>query len=174
MIGIRATSIAQTIRTLKEVRQKIGKDADARFRQKILYAFELVVKVSPQFSGDFASNWHIVTSDIPAYRRWPGKVGVDRSGKMLPIGTVHRAGDPEAVSFAMARAKFELQGVTRNSRVSFVNVTDLDTDGTHMTGPDGTVELRPENVIPGRVRIESYLRARLKEVNASAVAKGYA
>ncbi len=168
MIFVNANRLAASVKALKEKRKKISDTADGRFRQKLYYILELAAKVSPQFSGDFASNWHIVVSgNVPSYKRWGQKAGLDRQGKMLSVAmsqNVHQAGDPAAVSYVLQRGAAALRGVTRASQVHLVNASELTTDGTHMIGPDGVETLRPVNVIPGSVRIESYIRARAKEV----------
>lgn len=168
MITIRATSLAKSLKNLERLRKRVSDTADGRFRQKVLYLFEYALKVSPQFSGDFASNWHMVVDSgaSPAYKVWPAK-GVMQTfqerKRIASYGGVveapRKAGDPEAVNFALTRARFKLKGVTRNSKISFVNTTSLTTDGSQMIGPDGKVNLRPENlmVLQGR-RIESHLR----------------
>lgn len=171
MIAINVNKLRMSIARLQQVRKKVADTADGIYRQKIYYLLEAGVRVSPQFSGDFASNWFIVVDgNMPSYKRWPQKAGLDRDGKMLLNSTaqnVHKAGDPEAVSYALARAAGTLKGVTRKNKVHIVNATELTTDGTHMTGPDGTVNLRPENIIPGHVRIETYIRARAKEAKVT-------
>lgn len=170
MISINQRALWVSLEKLKKVRKTISDTADGRYRQKVYYAAELAVRVSPQFSGDFTSNWNIaVDGNMPVYRPLAG--GYDRVvANEKDNGTTgyriqpHKAGDPEAVGIAMARIAGQLRGVTRHSRVHLVNATDLDTDGRRMYGPDGVVNLRAENIIPGRVRIESYVRARIKEL----------
>lgn len=168
MISVNANALARSLRRLSEKRKKVADTADGRFRQKLYYLIEVAAKVSPQFSGDFASNWHLVVNgNAPSYKRWPQKDGMDRKGRLASSTTsqnIHQAGDPEAVTYVLARAAAALRGVTRNDKVHLMNMTDLTTDGTHMISPSETVNLRPENVIPGNVRIESFVRARAKEI----------
>jgi hypothetical protein len=171
MISINAGALKLSLAKLKTVRKKIADTADGRYRQKLFYAIELAARVSPQFSGDFASNWNIVVDgNMPVYKPLPGKLGVGTTARMSPEGFVsyhlaaHKAGDSEAITTTLARAAAQLRGVTIKSRVHIVNATDLYTDGTRMIGPDGPVNLRGDNIIPGRVRIEAYVRARIKEM----------
>jgi hypothetical protein len=166
MISINANQLKVSLDKIKARKDQIHKTADGRFRQKLLYLFGLAVKVSPQFSGDFAANWNIVVDgNMPVYRPLPGKYSdlVHEKGGHYRV-VAHKAGDPEAVNISTFRGLGQLKGVTLKSRVHFVNATELHTDGTRMIGPDGAVNLRPENLIPGGVRIESYLRARAKEM----------
>lgn len=167
-INIGALRISQA--KLQAARKTIIKRADAGYRQKLFYLIEAAARVSPQFSGDFASNWFLaVDGNMPVYRPLPAKYGVGagmretESGHYAYSETPHKAGDPEAVQIALQRAAGVLAHVTLKNRVHLVNATELHTDGTRMIGPDGVEQLRGDNVIPGRVRIESYLRAVAKQ-----------
>lgn len=170
MISINASALKMSLAKLQAVRKKVQDTADGRYRQKIFYAIELAARVSPQFSGDFASNWNIVVDgNMPVYKPLPGS-GVGTMPRTRLDGSTsyqlaaHKAGDSEAVSVALHRAAAQLRGVTVKSKVHIVNATELHTDGTRMIGPDGAVNLRGDNIIPGHVRIESYVRARIKEL----------
>lgn len=166
MIAVRADKIRMNLKKLAAVRDKVAKTAEARFRQKLYYIFERAVLVSPQYTGDFASNWNIVVDgDMPIYKPWADKL----AGSAVPVhkdnGTVeyrvHQAGDPEAVKTSLGRGASQLKKVTLKSRVHFVNATELRVgdEGTTMHGPDGVERLRPENVIPDHVSLEVFIRA---------------
>jgi hypothetical protein len=165
VIAVRADTIRMNLKKLAAVRDKLQKTADGRFRQKLYYLFEQAVRVSPQYTGDFASNWNIaVDGDMPVYRMWPDKL----AGSVVPVhrknGTVeyrvHQAGDLEAVKTSLARGAAQLRGVTMKSRVHFVNATELRVgdEGTTMEGLDGIERLRPENAIPTGTSIEVYIK----------------
>lgn len=165
MLSINIGKLRLAQEKLTALKRRVSDTADGRFRQKLYYILELGATVAPQFSGDFVSNFHLVVDgNMPSYHMWPEKQGLDSHGKLTPMGQAHQAGDSAAIDFATRRAAGVLRGVTRKSNVHLVNMTDLTTDGTHMIGPDGTVKLRPVNLIPGNVRIESYIRARVKEM----------
>ena len=85
----------------------------------------------------------------------------------------HQAGDPEALASPRARMVARLKGLTMKDRVQFINTTDLyvDSSGTKMVSPQETVNLRPQNIIPGGQRIESYIRAQAQ--NPSSMLKAY-
>lgn len=169
MLAIDVKKLRLSMAELQRRRTAVVKKGVEGYRQKIYYLLGVAAKVSPQFSGDFTSNWALaVNGDMPTYRMWADKA----SGSMTPMqrenGQVeyraHRAGDPEAITTAMARGAAALRKVTSlQDKVHLVNTTDLWTDGTKMYGPDGAVNLRAENIIPGSVRIESYVRARARE-----------
>lgn len=169
MIAIDVKKLRLSMAELERRKARVLKRGVEGYRQKIYYLLGVAAKVSPQFSGDFASNWTIaVNGDMPVYKMWADKA----SGSMTPMqrdnGQVeyraHRAGDPAAITTAMARGAAALKKVTSlQDKVHLVNATDLWTDGTKMHGPDGVVNLRAENIIPGGIRIESYVRARARE-----------
>lgn len=168
MIAINATKLAASIKSLQKVRTKVAEAADKAYRQKLYYLFELGVRVSPQFSGDFASNWNIVVDgNMPVYKPWPGKFESHllrhddaHTGAAAYRLHPHQAGDPEAVAASLHRGAGQLTPVTRKNRVHFVNATELRVgdSGQTMHGPDGVERLRPENVIPTGTRIEVFLK----------------
>jgi hypothetical protein len=167
MISIDTAKLKMSLAKLKTVRKKVADTADGIYRQKIYYLLEAAARVSPQFSGDFASNWALVIDgDMPVYRPHPDKLsGLGAVGKLGANGqttytaAAKQAGDFGAVQTALTRGAAALRGVTTKNRVHLVNATELYTpDGRRMVGPDGTVNLRPENIIPGNIRIESYVR----------------
>lgn len=171
MIAINAHSLAKSMKRLKDVKAEISKNADKAFRQKVFNLATMAVRVSPQFSGEFASNWSLaVDGNMPVFRPWGAKYDSRMTMQEGANGTYeyrhnpHKAGDPEAVGASMARIAGQLARVTRHSKVHLVNATELFTDGTRMHGPDGIEHLRPENIIPGRVRIERYVMARAAEL----------
>jgi hypothetical protein len=168
VIAVNGTSLAKGIKSLKAIRKKVADTADGAYRQKLYYLFEKGARVSPQWSGDFTSNWNIVVDgNMPIYKPWPGKFESRLSrhddahtGAAAYRVTPHQAGDPEAVGTALARGAAQLRGVTMKSRVHFVNATELHVGdgGTTMVGLDGVERLRPENVIPTGTRIEAYIK----------------
>jgi hypothetical protein len=166
VIGINASKLAASIKSLEKVRKKVADTADGIYRQKLYYLYERLVRVSPQWSGDFASNWNIVVDgNMPVYKPWPGKFESMVHRKDGEHGaayrvTPHQAGDPEAVGTALARGAAQLRGVTIKSQIHFVNATELEVGaaGATMIGLDGIERLRPENVIPTHTSLQVYIR----------------
>lgn len=140
------------------------------YRQKVLYLLEVAAKVSPQFSGDFASNWNLVVGGgTAAYKPWgekgqAGVMPVDKANGTTSY-RAYQAGDMQAVTTSMARGSAQSAKITSmKDTVHLVNASDLYTpDGVTMEGRGTVTVLRPQNIIPGRVRIESYVRARARE-----------
>lgn len=129
---------------------KIRESADKQYRAKVLAVFKDGLEVSAQWSGDWVKNFHLRKrgdSDLKAY------VEHDEGR----IGEIHQAGDSEAVNFAFTRAKFVQFGY--KDKMVMYNPAPLVFTGTTVTGPEGeTRKLRPENVIPGGVRLQTYLQ----------------
>lgn len=174
MIGLNLTKIKVAREQIKELRSRVANTADGVYRQKLYLLMEIAVKVSPQFSGEFASNWQFsINGVMPSVIPWAEKTSPSTmmrthdNGRVTYAAQPHQAGDEEAVNAALYRAGGKLRGVTLKDKVSLINPMPLDTDGTFMYGPDGKVHLRPENLIPGNVRIESYVEARAREVGVS-------
>jgi hypothetical protein len=154
MISLRVDAAANR-NILQRARAKVEANTNRTFRAQVYRMFEDVLLVSPQFSGEYASNWRIVAESGEAgaaFTPWPGK------GSVAVAQQPHQAGDPEAITFAReqaARVPFNFR-----QKVFFVNETPLEFTATTVTGAGGTQNLRPENIIPGGVRISSYLKAK--------------
>jgi hypothetical protein len=153
MITIKVNAIAA-----KRVRDK-AKSWQTRRTRDIIYAmFNDMLKVSYQFSGDFTSNWHIVTSTdpLPSYNQLSTK------GSVSYLQTPHKAGDPEAINMALANNPRAGLTFKAGDKVFFYNPTPLEFTGTTVTGPGGTRPLRPENVIPPGILMKTYIRRKYK------------
>lgn len=102
---------------------------------------------SPQWSGDYASNWRIVTDSIPGY---------DPQLKVKNWQSVEepfQMGDDFAVSIAVDRGRGAIDKVRWNMPIYLVNVTPvadlLDA---------GQVNLRPVNKLSPEMSVVSYLK----------------
>ncbi len=154
MISIRIDRAA-TKAVLERARNGVTDRANRKFREQVYRMFEDALIVGPQFSGDYVSNFRLITarSELGSYTAWPGK------GSVATSQQPHRAGDPEAATFARDRAA--RLPFTYKDKVYIVNETPLVFTESTVTGPDGvTRKLRPENIIPGGVLLASYLRAK--------------
>lgn len=178
MIALNFDKLQVSLKRLAQVRKSVKTKALDIYRQKIFYAAELALYVSPQFSGDFVSNWHIIVDgNMPMYR--PGgrdpeiTVNDSENGQFKYRQEPKRAGDLEFIRPVLSRFASQLKAVQLTSRVHIVNATDLDTDGKQMTSPYDKVDLRYENIIPGSVRIEQYVRARVRDYKPQAIPKEF-
>jgi hypothetical protein len=161
MITIKASAMTRNAAAFAAIKRKIVEEGDKQYRQRVLYMLKEAATVSAQFSGDYVSNWRIRVSgqaEAP-YNMWPNK-NPAKLGKLdLGQSRVYQAGDPEAINFAVTRAKFVPFGM--KDKVYLVNATPLTFTGTTVTGPDGdTRPLRPENIIGSGERIHSYMNSR--------------
>lgn len=147
MISIRVDRSA-----LPRVKAGVVDRANRRFRDQVYRMFDDLLLVSAQFSGDYVSNWRIVTQNdsLPTYERWHHKGEVQVSQQPL------RAGDIEAYSYA--RTHSVRKPFNYKDKVQFYNPTPLEFTGTTVTGEEGTKPLRPENIIGTGILAASYLR----------------
>jgi hypothetical protein len=171
VIAINLNAIRFSTKKLEALRGKVKATGDAIFRKKLYAMAEMAVMVSPQFSGDFVSNWNFaVNGNMPVYRpggRAPDMVPFDKedggTGYRL---NVKQAGDREFAMQALHRMGLQLRWVTLESKVHLVNATDLEigAGGDTMTSPYDTVDLRAVNIIPGNVRIGQYIKTHIKGI----------
>ena len=141
--------------SLAKARKKLDAYANRKFRATVYYMYEEMLLVAAQFSGDYVSNFSIITQNdgYPQYHESPEKAAMDRL-----YGAPHQAGDAPAV--LANRASMARKPFTYRDKVYFVNPTPLFFTATTVTGRDGvTRPLRPENVIPGQVTIKQFMRS---------------
>lgn len=180
MITINTDGIRRSLEVLKTKRAQIEEEAVKGYRSKILNMYWELLKVSPQFSGDFVSNWDIEVSQglgkraattkkaslgaataRRGYAQVPGKSEFS-SHPTQRYEAPHNAGD-EGGGFAssLARGRSRMKYVTYYGQpVAFVNATGLDIDSPIIVGPDGVQQLRDDKVIGAWGSISSYLHAR--------------
>jgi len=131
------------------------------YRKRVYYMFEEMLLVSYQFSGDFTSNWRIITQadSMPSYVESPEKNATQVDFLLGRAIQPHRAGDAPAI--LVAREAVVRKPFSYNDKIYFVNPTPLHFTGTDVTGPDGvTRPLRPENVISSGQTIKAYMQSR--------------
>ncbi len=138
------------------LRAKAKENLDAQFRVKVLERFKLLASTSPQWSGDFTSNWEISLDGAATYIPWGAKE--EDSVAKSQSAPKTQMGDMEAVNYAVEHAKLVKFGY--GSRISFTNATPLTFTDTTVTGGGTTNNVRPENLIDGRVALFSYLKSR--------------
>lgn len=151
-------SIKVSTKALAKAKERVVVNANRRYRAIVYKMFEELLRVSPQYSGDFASNWVILAGNghgDPGHKQWPLKDSLDV--KQQPF----RAGDPLAIGYARSQAV--RVPFSYKDKVYFVNSTPLHFTETTVTGPDGkTMNLRPENLIPVATMLNSYLKAKFE------------
>ncbi len=153
MISIKISTAA-----LRKANQRLVENANRRYRRIVYKAFDELLFVSPQYSGDFASNWKIVAGAShgePDYNEWPLKHSLDIKQ--------HPAAAGDALAIGYARSQAVRVPFNYKDKVYFVNPTPLHFTETTVSGPDGkAMKLRPENLIPVGVMLNSYMKAKFE------------
>lgn len=150
-------SIKISTAALKASKQKLVENANRRYRRIVYDAFEAMLDVSYQYSGNYTMNWHIVTNQQghPSYVEYGVKDSVNYQQP-------HAAGDLPAIDFARqgaVRAPFNYK-----DKVYFVNPSPLEFTQDSVTGPDGeTMKLRPENIIGSGILLKSFVQAYMRD-----------
>lgn len=153
-------SIRVNLAALAKMKEKVVIHANRKYRAQIYKMFDDTLLMSAQFSGDYVSNWWIVTQDdgVPAYQEWANKGSVN--SRQQPLSR----GDPTAIDFA--RSRMTRKPFSYKDKVYFVNPTPLEFTAMTVTGPKGdTRPLRPENVIPGGVTVKQYLKSKYGKIS---------
>lgn len=165
MIVFRADTRARNMQNISRMKKQFEEELNKQYRKKVYAMFGELLRISPQYSGDFVSNWHIrpETSSIKGYKEWrhKGKVIQGRKWSILGQNSYEQAakmGDPEAINFALTRAKFVK--FDYRQRVHFTNQTPILLDATTVTGDGVTHNLRPVNLLSPPEQLFSYMRAK--------------
>ncbi len=160
MIAINPAKLARAAANVAKLPGKVDEIANKKYRRVLMAMFKDLGKVTPQFSGDLASNWYIVKSGgkTVAYKRWPNKTGDKHLGRHT--GGVKDAGDPEALDYAYERAyRFVLNNVTYKDKVSFFNPTPLLIISPQIYDETGhAVQMRNAEAIAAWRSISSFLK----------------
>jgi hypothetical protein len=158
MITLNIDLLLQAKKAVKSKQAEVLAARDKQYRSKVLAMYKELLYVSPQFSGDFVSNWDIETplSNSRAYKEIPGKNSVAISQQP------HEAGDksPELDS-AYMRGVSRMRYVTYGQPVYFTNPTPIQISSPEVIGPDGKRnDLRDSTVITAWESIHSYLQSK--------------
>lgn len=106
-------------RYFADARRKIDAEINKQFRKRVLAMFNDLLRSSPQWSGDFASNWRVNTTGSSQYvpNAWKGHT--------KPIAA-KQMGDMDSIRGAISRAnlvKFDYK-----TNVYFTNATPISFD----------------------------------------------
>lgn len=154
-MSIQVTNVNAWLAKTKAQRDRIKKSATEHVQEKVRQVVKDAMKVSPQWSGDFAYNWSVVRTNYPSYYRPYYRKSPTGS---YPSGfTPYKAGTPEPINKRMAELEDNISSIAWNSKVSIVNnapVAELI--------ESNRVALRPENFIPGGLGVAAYLKSKYK------------
>lgn len=114
------SNVAKNLNTWKHkteaAKAKIKSKATDYVRRQVKQAYKTALRVSPQWSGNYAYNWFI---EVPG-----NKGAYDRRFKVLPFTAItnpKQAGDREAIEAAEKHLDDMLKHVKWNSNVRLVN-----------------------------------------------------
>lgn len=165
MIHFRSDTRAKNLEKISRFKKRFEEELNRKYRQRTLAMFKDLLQVSPQYSGDFVSNWHIMpdTSSPPGHKDWryKNKVLAGRKNSMFGLTSYEEpfyAGHSEAINFAFTRAKFVQY--TYLQKVYFVNSTELEFTATTVSDGEETHTLRPVNQMSPPQMMFSYLRSK--------------
>lgn len=139
-------------RKTESAKRKIKSSATSYVRMQVKKVFIEAVKVSPQWSGNYAFNWYIEVRTqqgaySPAFKVKPWQSLKDPK----------KAGDNAAISAAMRYLDEMLEPVKWNSAVKLVNYAPV-----AALIESGEVNLRPQNIIPGGYGVIKHLEMKFK------------
>ena len=156
MIIFRADTRARNMQNISRMKKQFEEELNKQYRKKVYAMFGELLRISPQYSGDFVSNWHIRpdTGAIKGYKEWRDKLFTST----LSIREPKYKGHTDAINFAYTRAKFVK--FDYRQRVHFTNQTPILLDATTVTGDGVTHNLRPVNLLSPPEQLFSYMRAK--------------
>lgn len=136
-------------------KRKIRSSATSYVQSQVTKVLKDALRVSPQWSGNYAYNWTVeYTGYLAAY---------DPRFKVEPYwsirGSEKKAGDLQAIKANLSDQLEVIERIKWNHKVRLVNhapVAELI--------ETGQVKLRPENKIPGNVGVISYLKQKYRIV----------
>jgi hypothetical protein len=155
---------------------KVHKSAQDVVRARVKLVLALAVKVSPQWSGNFAMNWTVATNYLGpgSYDRgmkvdpWQNLKWWDTgTDKVTDVQKAHNAkydgawasyaGAPKAIAKSKVREYEAIDTIKWNTKVSIVN---------HAPVADimDSVNLRNVNLIAGKAGVIAYLKAKYPNI----------
>lgn len=161
-----------------KAKKKLRGKATATVQAQILRVLNDAVKVSPQWSGDFAFNWQISTNAYGAgyleyFKVDPWKnlqwwdVGAESTPKDKKEFAANNydnkpmakyAGSPKILALALSRNAEMVSNVKWNTKVKLVNLSP----SADIVNDPNTHIRRVNQVVPGNVGVLAYLKAKYK------------
>lgn len=157
MILIEVPSLDATFASIKA---EIDLEINREFKKQVKIMFVDLLNTTPQWSGNYASNWWITTDPTVSYytpNPWKGSTRYEEAGKR---GDTRGTAKPLKL---MNLAKFDYK-----NPIYFVNNTQtfFDEDTSEVAGftqpykganyPSMT-KVRPENLVDKRIALQSYI-----------------
>lgn len=150
-VGVTASGLKKFESQLDKAMAQVEAKLSASFSEITREAFTLLVTNSPQWSGNFTSNWNYsVNAPNYGYQKIDGKDAPETDRKPF------RRGMNPAVAKTLAKVS-DLSQVSWRDKVFITNATPTDTGGSLLEGmEDGSVNLRAINLIDGRAALIQY------------------
>ena len=146
---IALTGLESYIKRLRAARPALDVKVTQAYRNFVEEVFTDIVKNTPQFSGDTASNWKIVFGKWGStYEPYPGKGNT-------PYDDAKQRGHETAVNHALERNLYRLPTLRWNQKVRIVNETPITSDLENER-----VYIRPVNLVNGKVQMVAYAKAK--------------
>ena len=150
LINVNAWKV-KTAAQKKKIQAKATAYVQSQTRKVLMEA----LKVSPQWSGNYAVNWALETSRTGAVS-YTGKYKVDPWQALR--GHEKQAGSREAIAYNLHYYNEEtIAAIHWNSNIKLVNRAPV-----HELIESGQVRLRPENLIPDGLGVIAHLKANFK------------
>ena len=144
MAGIEVKNLNSFLRKTKAQRALIKSTPTEFVKRKVTQILKTVLKESPQYSGDFVSNWQVVTANNPhtGYTKDWYKNLLDAEYRNMDIkdskqiksyyDKVRYAGHPEAIQEPLASGLAVISTIKYNTKVTLVNSSPI--SGSIKTG----------------------------------------
>lgn len=150
--------ITVNMRLWQAASDKLKKRVRGRANEVVRLAALTVVKeamrVSPQWSGNYAINWQLQFGPM-AGSAYQTTFKVEPFYKLRP--NQKHLGHPDAINLGMARETELVQGLKWNHKLRLVNLAPV--------APllaNGEVKLRPENLVAGGVVVSEHLKSKFR------------
>ena len=147
---IKVTNLREFQKGTAAAKARLEGTVTAKYKKFVTRVFTDLVTHSPQWSGELAANWSVITTHqgVPSRQYW----------KYKP--PVRQMGDKEAVNFALEGSKPVIASLRWNVKVSFVNPTPYSSElEAH---PE---KLRPVNLVDGQVVLARYIAQKYSRGN---------
>jgi len=144
MAGIEVKNLNSFLSKTKAQRALIKSRPTEFVKKKVTQVLKAVLKESPQYSGDFVSNWQVVTANSPhtGYTKNWYKTELDNEYRSINhrdssqikeyYDKVRYAGHPEAIQEPLASGLAVISTIKYNTKVTLVNSSPI--SGSIKTG----------------------------------------
>lgn len=141
---------------LKKDKSKLLNNLAQTHRNLVAAQFKDVVRMTPQWSGNLASNWYITfTGESAAYHQTADYGAMDI--------TPYSIGMNPAVDATIKRELTKLSKIKYNTKVTFVNLAPYTSEVESGEGPNGK-PIRPINYTYGPLLMTAFLEMKYKNL----------